>query len=144
MLKVLRTNTKWIMIIVCICFIGMIIFAWGMDITGSRTGVSAGIVGKVNDEEIPYTFYDNLVKSQREMYSGDIRITLAQERRIHDEVWDYIVNQVLIAQEIKKYNISYTDRELVNYMINNPDQIAIRYQRSRKMTLSALPSIRLF
>ena len=124
MLKTLRSNTKWIMITVSLCFIGMIIFAWGMDITGRRSGMSAGILGRINGEKIPYTFYDNLVKSRRQMYSENTRITLAQERRIYDEVWDYIVNQTLIAHDIKKYNISYTDQELVQFMLNNPIQLA--------------------
>ncbi|HUT62926.1 MAG TPA: SurA N-terminal domain-containing protein, partial [Anaerolineae bacterium] len=124
MLKTLRSNTKWIMITVSLCFIGMIIFAWGMDITGRRSGMSAGILGRINGEKIPYTLYDNLVKSQRQMYSENTRITLAQERRIYDEVWDYIVNQTLIAHDIKKYNISYTDQELVQFMLNNPIQLA--------------------
>ena len=124
MLKTLRSNTKWIMITVSFCFIGMIIFAWGMDITGQRSGMSAGIIGRINGEKIPYTFYDNLVKSRRKMYSENTRITLAQERRIYDEVWDYIVNQTLIAHDIEKYNISYTDQELVQFMLNNPIQLA--------------------
>ena len=124
MLKTLRSNTKWIMITVSLCFIGMIIFAWGMDITGRRSGMPSGILGRINGEKIPYTLYDNLVKSRRQMYSENTRITLAQERRIYDEVWDYIVNQTLIAHDIKKYNISYTDQELVQFMLNNPIQLA--------------------
>ena len=128
MLKTLRAHTKWIMIIVAVCFVGMIIFAWGMDIGDRRTGVAAGIVGKINGEKITFNYYDNYVKSQRQMYGGNTRMTSDQERRIHEESWDAIVKQKVIEQDIKKRKITFTDRELVNFMRNNPPQFA--YQPS--------------
>jgi len=123
MLKTMRTNTKWIMIIVSVCFIGMMIFAWGMDIGGRGSSVKANVVGTVNGEEIPYSYYDNVVKSQKQNAGGE-RMTMAQERQIHEEAWNSIVMQTLIQQDIEKRKITYTDHELVNFMKNYPPEIA--------------------
>lgn len=128
MLKTLRANTKWIMIIVAVSFVGMIIFAWGMDIGGRRSGMKAGAVGKINGEEILFTTYDNFVKSQRERYSGNTRLTIDQDRRIHEESWNAIVTQKVVEQDIIKRKISFTDRELVDFMRNNPPQFVYQQQ----------------
>jgi len=112
------------MIAVALAFVGMMVWGWGMDITGTRSGVSAGIIGKINGEEIPYTMYDNIVRSYRQNESGNRRTTYADERRIHQDAWDYIITQKVISQEIKRLGITFTDKELVQFMLNNPPQIA--------------------
>ncbi len=125
MLKTMRTNTKWIMIVVAVCFVGMIIFAWGMDITGSRSGGGAtGIVGSINGDKIPWNTYKNIVDNQLQQYGGGNRLPLAQQRRVYEEAWNSIITQKVVEQEIAKRKITYTDQELVNFMRNNPPQIA--------------------
>lgn len=121
MLKTLRTSTKWVMITVAVCFVGMMVFAWGMDIAGNR-GAKAGIVGTINDREIPYDFYNNLVQQRRSTMGTNQPMTLDMERRLHDEVWNEIVMQTLVQQEIEKRKINYTDKELVAFMVSSPVQ----------------------
>ncbi len=124
MLKTMRTNTKWIMIIVAVCFIGMMIFAWGMDIGSRGTGSGGNVVGKVNGEDIPYTFFDSVVKNQRQQQTAaGERLSLNEERRLYEDAWNNIVMQTLIQQDIDKRGISYTDMELVNFMKNNPPEL---------------------
>ncbi len=123
MLKQLRTNTKWIMIIVIIGFVGMIVLQWGMNIGSRRPGSQTGMmIGEVNGIEIRYDMYDRLVKNQRDMLGSNQRITFDQTRRIHEEVWDYIVTNILVEKEIENRGITYTDKELLNYMLKNPVQ----------------------
>jgi len=124
MLKKMRTNTKWIMIIVILGFVGMIVFQWGMNIGSRRQDIQTGIVGKVNDVEIQYNYYNQLVKNQQDMLGTNQRITLDQTRRIHEEVWNFIVTNILIEQEIEKLEITFTDKELLRYMLTVPVQIA--------------------
>lgn len=124
MLKQMRTNTKLIMIIVIIGFVGMIVFQWGMDIGDRRQGVQAGVIGKINDVEIEYDYYNQLIRNQQEMLGTDQRMTLDQSRRIHEDVWNIIVTNILIEQEIKKLGITFTDKELLSYMFTVPVQIA--------------------
>lgn len=121
MLKKLRTNTKWVMIVVAVCFVGMMVFAWGMDITGRR-GAQAGVIGVINGRKVTYEFYNQMIQNQRESTGKDQRITLDTERRLYDDVWNQIIMQTLVDQEISKRKISYTDKELIAFMTNNPVQ----------------------
>ena len=34
MMRQMRENTKWIMLVTAIAFVGLMVFEWGMDITG--------------------------------------------------------------------------------------------------------------
>ena len=125
MLKTLRSSTKWIMIIVAVSFVGMMVFAWGMDITGRRSS-GAGIVGTINGKKITYDYYNALIQQRREMMGDTQQSSLDLDRRLHDEVWNEIVMQTLIEQEIKKRKISYSDKELLGYMVSNPIQGAFQ------------------
>ena len=125
MLQTLRSNTKWIMIIVAVSFVAMMIFAWGMDITGSRGGGGDGtVVGVVNGEKIPYQLYDTYIRNQRQSSGQNQRLTYSQERMIHNQVWDFLVTRTLMDQEIKRRKIKYSDQELVGFMMNYPFQLA--------------------
>ena len=101
----------------------MIVLGWGMDITGRRSGVETGIVGKVNGEKITYEMYNNYIQNRLENLRGRGSTDYNSIRRLHSEVWNEIVNQIIMAQEIKKRKITYTDRELLNYILNNPPQM---------------------
>ncbi len=125
MLKTLRSSTKWVMIIVSVSFVGMMVFAWGMDITGRRSS-KAGIVGIINGRKITYDYYNALIQQRREMMGNDQRSSLDMDRRLNDEVWNEIVMQTLIDQEIKKRKITFTDKELISYMVSNPVQGALQ------------------
>ncbi len=121
MLKTLRSNTKWIMIVVSVAFVAMMVFAWGMDITGSR-GMRPGVVGSVNGRDITWAAYDEYLKNQRQNMTTDTRNSTAQERQLHDQVWEQMVTQMLVQQDIKTEHISFTDEELIDFMMNNPFQ----------------------
>ncbi|MFC1541349.1 peptidyl-prolyl cis-trans isomerase [Candidatus Latescibacterota bacterium] len=130
MLKQMRTNTKWIMIIVIVGFVGMIVLQWGMDIGSRRPGGFTGtVVGSVNGNDINYDLYNQIYESQLDMLGSQQRVTLAQTRMVHEQVWNYIVTNILVEQEIENLDITYSDNELLNYMLNNPvqgaDQISI-------------------
>ena len=56
MMQQLRNSTKWIMILVALAFVGLMVFEWGMDISGRSTG-SQGEIGRVNGTPVPYEAY---------------------------------------------------------------------------------------
>lgn len=118
----MRANTKIIMIIVIIGFVGMIVFGWGMDITDRRSGSQAGIIGKINGEKITYEVYNSYIQTRRESLGDRQAVNYAAIRQLHSEVWNEIINQTIMAQEIKKRKITYSDQELLNYILNNPIQ----------------------
>ena len=41
MMRQMRENTQWIMLVTAVAFVGLMVFQWGMDITG-RSGMSVG------------------------------------------------------------------------------------------------------
>jgi peptidyl-prolyl cis-trans isomerase D len=113
MMRQLRENTKWIMLVTAIAFVGLMVFEWGMDITG-QTGGGMGELGRVNGTPVSYeqfqaayrNLYDQVSRSQ------DMPITSAQNREIEEAAWDEVVSQILIEQELARRGIRVTDREI--------------------------------
>jgi peptidyl-prolyl cis-trans isomerase D len=121
MLKTMRQNTKVILWIIIIAFVGTIIFAWGMNVTG-RNRRRPDIVGVINGQKISYQqFYSAFqnVYTQAQERSKE-QIDVETFRRLRDETWNQMVNQILLAEEIEKRHITVSDEELMFYIRNNP------------------------
>lgn len=115
MMKQLRENTKWIMLAVAISFVALMVFDWGMDLTGrSGTQLSGGEVGRVNGEAVTLEEYNavyrNLYDQQSAMVQGPIGA--AMNRQIEDAAWEQVVMQRLVAQELEKRGIVVTNEEI--------------------------------
>ncbi len=113
MMRQMRENTKIIMLVTAAAFVALMVFEWGMDITGQSAGVQE--LGRVNGEAVTYdryqvayrNLYDQVAASQEEP------ITSQQNREIEDAAWDEVVNQVLIEQELARRGITVTEQEVV-------------------------------
>ena len=113
MMRQMRENTKWIMLVTALAFVGLMVFQWGMDITG-RSGLSVGEIGSVNGEPVSYEEYnftysrlfDQIQNSQEDP------VTSQQISDIEDAAWDEVVNQALIGQELARRGIAVTDEEI--------------------------------
>jgi peptidyl-prolyl cis-trans isomerase D len=115
-MRQMRENTKWIMLVTALAFVALMVFEWGMDLTGqSSAQVTGGDVGSVNGAEISYqeymTTYQNLYQSQQQALGG-APISQAMNRQIEDAAWDQIVMQRLIAQELRRRGITVSDEEV--------------------------------
>jgi peptidyl-prolyl cis-trans isomerase D len=113
-MRQLRENTKWIMLCTALAFVGLMVFQWGMDLSGrSGTQASGGEVGRVNGQGISVeeyqTVYRNLYEQQA---AGGQNITSALNKQIEQAAWDQIVTQRLIAQELRRRGIRVTDAEI--------------------------------
>jgi peptidyl-prolyl cis-trans isomerase D len=119
MMKLMRQLTKHILWIVIVAFVGTIIFAWGMEFTSKKQ--RKGVLASVNGEEIElYTFqylYDQALR-QTEKEQGDVDEQTAYQ--IREEVWNQLVNEMLLNQEVKKRGIEITDAELYEYLRRYP------------------------
>jgi len=114
MLRSMRRNTKIIMLVVAIAFVGLMVFQWGMDISGRGTPGAVGEVGSVNGEKISYQVWTqtfrNLTDQAREQKGSalnDLEIDY-----IEDESWNQLVTQILIDQELDRLGIQVTDEEI--------------------------------
>ena len=114
MMRQMRENTKWIMLITAFAFVGLMVFQWGMDITG-RSGLSVGEIGSVNGVSVSYEEYNftygRLVDQVQN--SQEDPVTSQQISDIEDAAWDEVVNQALIRQELARRGIKVTNEEIV-------------------------------
>ena len=116
MMRQMRDNMKWIMLITAITFVGLMVFGWGMDITGrTSSATSGGEMGRVNGEVISYqewlTTYRSLYDQQQRQSPGT-PITAAVNRQIENAAWDQIVMQKLVNQELRRRGIEVSDNEI--------------------------------
>jgi len=109
----MRENTKWIMLVTAIAFVALMVFQWGMDITG-RSGAGAGEIGRVNGIPVMYEQYQAVYRNLYDQVSRSQEdpITSAQNREIEDAAWTEIVNQILIQQELDRRGVTVTDQEI--------------------------------
>ncbi|HEX2166842.1 MAG TPA: SurA N-terminal domain-containing protein [Longimicrobiales bacterium] len=110
----MRENTKWIMLITAVAFVALMVFEWGMDMTGRGTQVAGGDIGRVNGEAISYeewlAVYRNVYQQQQNAIDGPI--SSAMTRQIEDAAWDQIITQRLLQQELQRRGIRVTDEEI--------------------------------
>ncbi len=113
MMRQMREATKPIMISTALAFVALMVFQWGMDITGRSSG-RAGEIGKVNGTPVMYNDY---MSAYRNMYeqaqkSSESPITSEQNKQIEDAAFNQVVNQILIQQELHRRGISVTNQEI--------------------------------
>ena len=114
MMRQMRENTKWIMLVTAMAFVGLMVFQWGMDITG-RSGLSIGEIGSVNGTPVMYDSFNQTYRSlfDQVQASQEDPVTSQQISDIEDAAWDEVVNQVLIQQELRRRSIVVTNEELL-------------------------------
>ena len=114
MMRQMRENTKWIMLVTAMAFVGLMVFQWGMDITG-RSGLSLREIGSVNGTPVMYDAFNQTYRAlfDQMQASQEDPITSQQIRDIEDAAWDEVVDQILIRQELRRRGILVTDDELL-------------------------------
>jgi parvulin-like peptidyl-prolyl isomerase len=114
MMRQMRNNTKWIMLVTAFAFVGLMVFQWGMDITG-RSGLSIGEIGSVNGTPVMYEAWNQTYRSifDQTQASQEDPVTTQQIADIEDAAWDEMVNQVLIRQELDRRGIVVTNEEVL-------------------------------
>ena len=121
MMRQMREATKPIMLFTAIAFVALMVFQWGMDITG-QSGGTLGEIGSVNGDAVMYEsymaayrqLYDQVQRSQQELISSQ------QNTEIEDAAFDEVVNQLLILQELDRRGITVTAREISDAAQFNP------------------------
>jgi peptidyl-prolyl cis-trans isomerase D len=115
MMQDLREKTKIIMIVVALAFVGLMVFEWGMDISGTSVGAQTGELGRVNGEPISQQAFMLAQQelTQQAQQSGR-QLTPEDRREIDDAAFEQVVNDILIRQELRRRGIQASNAEIVH------------------------------
>ncbi len=114
MMRQMRENTKWIMLVTALAFVALMVFEWGMDMSGQSAG-TVGEIGRVNGTPIYYETYQATYRNlydQVQNGQGDLPVTSQQVKEIEDAAFEEVVNQILIQQELERRGIVVSSDEL--------------------------------
>ncbi len=115
MLRSMRQNTKIIMLVVALAFVGLMVFQWGMDISGrSGNPQAGGEIGRVNGTPINYQVWTQTYRNLTDQARGQKGAALNDQEYalIEEQTWNQIVSQILIEQELRRRGIEVTDQEV--------------------------------
>jgi len=113
----MRDSMPVILFGLLIAFLITIIFEWGMDYMGIRAG-SSDVVGEVNGKKITYKEFTDLLKTftDNQKAQTGVEPDENQLKQARGQVWESMVTQVLLKDEINRLGISVTDQELVDWV----------------------------
>ncbi len=123
MMTKLREMSKLFLYLLVVAFLALMVLEWGADITG-RSSRGNNIVGKINGHEITVEEYNqmlqNAYENERQRTGGEL--SDADMKRLQNEVWENIIQQILLQEQIKKMGIKVTKREIAYHSVHNPPQ----------------------
>ena len=119
MMKTMRKMTRSILWIVIAAFVGTIVFAWGMEFTSRKS--KQGVIAVINGKDIPYQSFQYLYEQKlRDAEKKSDEVTDQVAKDLRDQAWSELVDQTLLAQEVKKKGIVITNKELYEFMKRFP------------------------
>lgn len=113
----MRENMPVILFGLLIAFLITIIFEWGMDYLG-LSGGQQGVVGEVDGKKITYQEFNELVRqaSESQKQRTGTEPDDNQQKQLRQQVWDQIVTQRIVEQEINKLGLKVPDQEIVDWV----------------------------
>ena len=129
----IRNNLAKLFGVLAFFFIIMIVFDWGLDLSGRRGrrgGFTGETLGSINGKEITYRQFTEMVRravENQKQQNNNIDIDEETERQIRSQVWEQLVNEILIDQEIERLGITVTDQEIRDIVQGpNPPEFLVK------------------
>lgn len=120
----MRKNTKTILWITVIAFVGLIFLAWGADfqVGGTAAKMTPGSIGLVNGQPIPGRLYEQMILQGRENYKAQAGREPDErtDAMLRSQAWSELVQDLLLRQEVQKRGITISDAELREVIMNQP------------------------
>lgn len=119
----MREYTKVFLYILVLAFVGTIIFDWGMDVTGIKT--QNNMIGEVNGKKLEALAFNNAFQQELDnlrQRSGS-EPNESQVDFVRNQVWENMVRDALVSEEIRKRDIRATDAEVLHYIFDEPPDI---------------------
>ncbi len=129
MLGALRSNTKIVLWIVVVGFLGFIFAGWGKG--GPQKGRSPaeqGIVGTVDGISISYRDFIESYRQRATSYAEQSGSEISDSTReaIRKETWDGFVADILVTNEINRLGIDIDNDLVFELLWNNPPESVYR------------------
>ena len=121
MMMKLRESTAIIMWIVIIAFVGLIVVEWGADYSGTQATRSTDAIGVINGRAISLKSFQEAVRTAAQRSIAD-----REERDdgvLVRQVWDQLVGELLVRQELERAGIEISDDELAFYTRSSPPPV---------------------
>lgn len=117
----IRNNLGKLFAVFAFIFIAYIMLDWGMELTTLRGGMG-DTVGEVNGDKITYRDFSEVLRRALESDRSQTgrETDPERERQIRSQVWNTLVNQLLINQEVERLGITVTDAEIVD-LVHGPN-----------------------
>ncbi len=125
MMKAMREKTHIVLGILLLAFIGLIVVEWGSESTIFRPKEQTGVIATINGQDIHYEQFYRAYEQQLEQYKQQSGQEPAENQLeyFRNQVWENMLREVLVTQEIEKRGIEATDKEIVHYIYNEPPEI---------------------
>lgn len=138
-MRFLRKRMKAIFWITAVVFIGLIVFGWGMDITGTRGrgGIKHDIAGKVDDYEVTFNMYREVLEREYDrVYREGKALTEAETEMMTDMAFFILTNRKIFQDQIKSKGVdAITNREVFEAARRRPPEEILQakaFQRDGK------------
>ena len=121
-MRSLRENTKWIMLILTVAFVGWLVFDWVQS--GQRGGGQGAnpVVGTVNGQEIRYSEWNRHLQQYLQQVRAQASGAPTDERmnEAREQAWTQLVTEILVQQELDRLGIEVTDAEIRQAFRSSP------------------------
>ncbi len=110
---------KVIMLTVAVSFVGLMVFDWGADISGRKGRRVGDTIGSINGVKISYKQFEDRLRDAYLRAKAQGKADPEQAPLIHQE-WNQIVNRILLDEQIEKFGVSVSDKEVNFYNRTQP------------------------
>ncbi|MDA0746690.1 MAG: peptidylprolyl isomerase [bacterium] len=112
---------KVMMWVVAGAFIGLIVVEWGADYGGRQGGAPAGdTVGVINGQKIEHRQFDQELRAAYQQAKAQNENAEPDLSRLIRQTWDQMIARVLVEEQIEKYQITVSDKEIDFINRNQP------------------------
>ncbi len=122
MLSRMRANAKYIWYFAAAAFVAIFLFGQTSGLLGRGPNTSSSIVATVNGRDIPLTVWLEAIRRQEQQTSQRLgrQLTLDEEEQLKQEVFDQLVQEILLEQEYARRQVHVSDDEVIEAARSSP------------------------
>ena len=108
----IRNSTIFVAVVFGLGMVGWFLMDFEVDAMGAAG--APGDLGRVNGERVDYNHYMSVYQELTEQarQQAGARLSAEQMQQVEDMAWERVVNEMLLAQEIRRHGLQATDSEV--------------------------------